>query len=70
MKILFTESVAGVNFAYRPGEEFDLRDDIALGFLRANQAIPVREAERESAIVGIREKAVRGIRRTRKALGV
>lgn len=44
MKVKFLTSVAGVNFAYRPKKEYDLPERIARDFIRAGQAVEVREA--------------------------
>ena len=51
MKIKFTTSVAGSNFAYREGQVVDLREDIAKEFIRCGQAV---KAPREK-VPGIRQ---------------
>lgn len=74
MLIQFTTSVSGANFDYEFDEKVELREDIALGFVKAGQAVPVRD-EREMAVAGPSETAVsqprvRGIRkRTLRNLG-
>lgn len=55
MKIKFTDSVAGANFAYQMGETHDLRPDLAKPFVRAGQAIKV-EDEPEGLLSGVRRK--------------
>lgn len=69
MKIRFLTSVAGARFAYRPGEEPELRDDIAREFIAAGQAVAVEGAPDvdERHIFGLR---VPGTRRRRGAASV
>lgn len=67
--IRFLEAVAGVNFAYRPGECVSLDDDTANDFLRAGQAVPLDAADVEVAAVRAPEVAVVKRGRFRKALG-
>lgn len=49
MWIKFLDSVAGLNFAYRQGQEVDLRVDIAKGFVNAGQARRMSAAETAAA---------------------
>lgn len=49
MKIRFTDSVAGANFAYRKNQVVDLRVDLAKEFLRARQAVEFVEQAVQAA---------------------
>lgn len=84
MKIRFLTSVAGVNFSYRPKKEYDLPEHIARDFIRAGQAVEVREdaaaartaaQEIETAVAPAPEQAVsrgngKAGRRRGKVLGL
>ena len=59
MKIRFTTGVAGARFAYRPGEEADLADEIAIGFIRQKVAEVVRAEPVEHAVAVANEKSTR-----------
>lgn len=74
MKIKFTDSVAGANFAYRRGQVVDLRVDLALGFVKAGQAVrhedppaPLPE-QVETAVAAAPENAAAGKRGRRKGV--
>lgn len=67
--IRFLEAVAGVNFAYRPGEVVTLDDDTANDFLRAKQAVEFDAADVEVAAVRAPEVAVVKRGRFRKTVG-
>jgi hypothetical protein len=53
MKIKFTDSVAGANFAYRKNQVVDLRIDLARGFVKAGQAVEFVDADQVEAAVSV-----------------
>jgi hypothetical protein len=46
MKVIFSTSVAGLNFDYRPKREYDLPDEVARSFIQSGQAAEVRPVRR------------------------
>lgn len=68
MRIQFTTSVAGANFAYRRKQKVDLRVDLARGFIKAGQAVEIA-GDVEEAVVHAPEKAVSRRRRRGGMLG-
>lgn len=66
MKIRFIDSVAGARFAYRCGQEVDLPPEIAQDFLRAKQAVVVRDAPPETETLAAPETTARRVRAARR----
>ncbi len=70
MKIRFIQGVAGHRFAYEPGDEPDLRVDIAQGFIKQGVAVRVDDPALETAVVAAPETAAARPRRRRSVRGL
>lgn len=69
MRVRFTTSVAGANFAFAFDEIADVPDHEALRYIAAGQAVEVETAAVETAAVRQAERAVRPRARFRKTVG-
>lgn len=70
MRIEFIAGVAGARFSYEPGEKVDLRDDLALSFVRQGVAKPDLDGvelaiapapENAAKRVGVRRRTIRNL---------
>lgn len=63
MRIKFITSVAGARFSYDYDEEVELPPEVAREFLKAGQAVVVREDGVERAVASAPERAVKAVRK-------
>lgn len=59
MRVKLLTSLAGPDWSGQHGETVDLPEQMAVWLCERGQAEPVREAQREKAVTGRREKAVK-----------